>query len=66
MAYGVVCFATLFSFVGTVLGGIRADLIATQLALMAVAAMPLERWRSFQIAPTASRPKTAGELEPVS
>jgi Cytochrome C assembly protein. len=25
MTYGVVCFATLFSFVGTVLGGIWAD-----------------------------------------
>ena len=25
MAYGIVCFATLFSFVGTVLGGIWAD-----------------------------------------
>jgi ABC-type transport system involved in cytochrome c biogenesis permease subunit len=129
MTYGVVCFATLFSFVGTVLGGIWADqswgrfwgwdpkengavlivlwcaiilharwggfirqrglmimaifgnvvtsfswfgvnmlgvglhsygfmqkafpwlvgFIASQLALMAVAAMPLERWRSFRI-----------------
>jgi cytochrome c biogenesis factor len=128
MTYGVVCFATLFSFVGTVLGGIWADqswgrfwgwdpkengavlivlwcavilharwggfirqrglmimaifgnivtsfswfgvnmlgvglhsygfmekafpwlcaFIASQLALMAVAAMPLERWRSFR------------------
>lgn len=130
MTYGVVCFATLFSFVGTVLGGIWADqswgrfwgwdpkengavlivlwcaiilharwggfirqrglmvmaifgnvvtsfswfgvnmlgvglhsygfmqkafpwlvgFIASQLVLMAVAAMPLERWRSFRIA----------------
>jgi ABC-type transport system involved in cytochrome c biogenesis permease subunit len=130
MTYGVVCFATLFSFVGTVLGGIWADqswgrfwgwdpkengavlivlwcaitlharwggfirqrglmimaifgnivtsfswwgvnmlgvglhsygfmdkefpwlcgFIASQLALMAVAAAPLERWRSFQTA----------------
>jgi ABC-type transport system involved in cytochrome c biogenesis permease subunit len=130
MTYGVVCFATLFSFVGTVLGGIWADqswgrfwgwdpkengavlivlwcaiilharwggyirqrglmvmaifgnvvtsfswfgvnmlgvglhsygfmekafpwlcgFIASQLALMAAAAMPLERWRSFQLA----------------
>jgi ABC-type transport system involved in cytochrome c biogenesis permease subunit len=131
MTYGVVCFATLFSFVGTVLGGIWADqswgrfwgwdpkengavlivlwcaitlharwggfirarglmimaifgnivtsfswfgvnmlgvglhsygfmekafpwlcgFIASQLALMTVAAMPLERWRSFRVAP---------------
>ena len=131
MTYGVVCFATLFSFVGTVLGGIWADqswgrfwgwdpkengavlivlwcaiilharwggfirqrglmimaifgnivtsfswwgvnmlgvglhsygfmdkefpwlcgFIASQLALMALASMPLERWRSFRIAP---------------
>jgi ABC-type transport system involved in cytochrome c biogenesis permease subunit len=135
MTYGVVCFATLFSFVGTVLGGIWADqswgrfwgwdpkengavlivlwcaiilharwggfirqrglmimaifgnivtsfswwgvnmlgvglhsygfmdkefpwlcgFIASQLALMAVAAAPLDRWRSFQIAPAATR-----------
>jgi hypothetical protein len=27
MIYGIVCFATLFSFVGTVLGGIWADQI---------------------------------------
>jgi len=25
MMYGIVCFATLFSFVGTILGGIWAD-----------------------------------------
>jgi ABC-type transport system involved in cytochrome c biogenesis permease subunit len=135
MTYGVVCFATLFSFVGTVLGGIWADqswgrfwgwdpkengavlivlwcaiilhtrwggfirqrglmimaifgnvvtsfswfgvnmlgvglhsygfmqkafpwlcgFILSQLALMAVAAMPLERWRSFRISPSAPR-----------
>ncbi len=135
MTYGVVCFATLFSFVGTVLGGIWADqswgrfwgwdpkengavlivlwcaiilharwggfirqrglmimaifgnivtsfswfgvnmlgvglhsygfmekafpwlcaFIASQLALMAVAAMPLERWRSFRGAGAADR-----------
>jgi ABC-type transport system involved in cytochrome c biogenesis permease subunit len=146
MTYGVVCFATLFSFVGTVLGGIWADqswgrfwgwdpkengavlivlwcaiilharwggfirqrglmimaifgnivtsfswfgvnmlgvglhsygfmdkafpwlcgFIASQLALMAAAAMPPERWRSFQTASTASRRKPAGELEAVS
>ncbi|MEY2488721.1 MAG: hypothetical protein QOC70_663, partial [Verrucomicrobiota bacterium] len=134
MTYGVVCFATLFSFVGTVLGGIWADqswgrfwgwdpkengavlivlwcalilharwggfirqrglmimaifgnvvtsfswfgvnmlgvglhsygfmqkafpwlvgFIVSQLALMAVAAMPLERWRSFRT-PTSTR-----------
>jgi ABC-type transport system involved in cytochrome c biogenesis permease subunit len=145
MTYGVVCFATLFSFVGTVLGGIWADqswgrfwgwdpkengavlivlwcaitlharwggfirqrglmimaifgnivtsfswfgvnmlgvglhsygfmdkafpwlcaFVASQLALMAAAAMPLERWRSFQTA-SAPRRKTAGELEAVS
>jgi ABC-type transport system involved in cytochrome c biogenesis permease subunit len=137
MTYGVVCFATLFSFVGTVLGGIWADqswgrfwgwdpkengavlivlwcaiilharwggyirqrglmimaifgnivtsfswwgvnmlgvglhsygfmdkefpwlcgFIASQLALMAVAAMPLERWRSFRIASETPRQK---------
>ncbi|HSP45487.1 MAG TPA: cytochrome c biogenesis protein CcsA [Chthoniobacterales bacterium] len=137
MTYGVVCFATLFSFVGTVLGGIWADqswgrfwgwdpkengavlivlwcaiilharwggfirqrglmtmaifgnivtsfswfgvnmlgvglhsygfmqkafpwlvgFMITQVALMAVAAMPLERWRSFRIAPGAPRRK---------
>jgi ABC-type transport system involved in cytochrome c biogenesis permease subunit len=137
MTYGVVCFATLFSFVGTVLGGIWADqswgrfwgwdpkengavlivlwcaiilharwggfirqrglmimaifgnvvtsfswfgvnmlgvglhsygfmqkafpwlvgFIVSQLALMAVAAMPLERWRSFRTFPSASRQK---------
>jgi len=146
MTYGVVCFATLFSFVGTVLGGIWADqswgrfwgwdpkengavlivlwcaiilharwggfirqrglmimaifgnivtsfswfgvnmlgvglhsygfmdkafpwlcaFVASQLALMAGAAMPLERWRSFQTAPTIPRQKAAGELEAVS
>jgi ABC-type transport system involved in cytochrome c biogenesis permease subunit len=135
MTYGVVCFATLFSFVGTVLGGIWADqswgrfwgwdpkengavlivlwcaitlharwggfirqrglmimaifgnivtsfswfgvnmlgvglhsygfmekafpwlcaFIASQLALMAVAAMPLERWRSFRGAASHAR-----------
>jgi ABC-type transport system involved in cytochrome c biogenesis permease subunit len=139
MTYGVVCFATLFSFVGTVLGGIWADqswgrfwgwdpkengavlivlwcavilharwggfirqrglmimalfgnivtsfswfgvnmlgvglhsygfmekafpwlcaFIASQLALMAVAAMPLERWRSFRgtVAPDRQPPR---------
>ncbi len=137
MTYGVVCFATLFSFVGTVLGGIWADqswgrfwgwdpkengavlivlwcaiilharwggfirqrglmimaifgnvvtsfswfgvnmlgvglhsygfmqkafpwlvgFIISQLALMAVAAMPLERWRSFSGTTNASRAK---------
>jgi ABC-type transport system involved in cytochrome c biogenesis permease subunit len=141
MTYGVVCFATLFSFVGTVLGGIWADqswgrfwgwdpkengavlivlwcavilharwggyirerglmimaifgnivtsfswfgvnmlgvglhsygfmekafpwlcgFIASQLALMAVAAMPLERWRSFQ---SASAGPTRKKREP--
>ena len=135
MTYGVVCFATLFSFVGTVLGGIWADqswgrfwgwdpkengavlivlwcaiilharwggfirqrglmimaifgnvvtsfswfgvnmlgvglhsygfmqkafpwlvgFIVSQLALMAVAAMPLERWRSFRTSTSAPR-----------
>jgi cytochrome c biogenesis factor len=137
MTYGVVCFATLFSFVGTVLGGIWADqswgrfwgwdpkengavlivlwcaiilharwggfirqrglmimaifgnvvtsfswfgvnmlgvglhsygfmqkafpwlvgFIVSQLALMAVAAMPLERWRSFRTSTSAPRQK---------
>jgi ABC-type transport system involved in cytochrome c biogenesis permease subunit len=137
MTYGVVCFATLFSFVGTVLGGIWADqswgrfwgwdpkengavlivlwcaiilharwggfirqrglmimaifgnvvtsfswfgvnmlgvglhsygfmqkafpwlvgFIISQLALMAVAAMPLERWRSFRALPRRPREK---------
>ncbi len=137
MTYGVVCFATLFSFVGTVLGGIWADqswgrfwgwdpkengavlivlwcaiilharwggfirqrglmimaifgnvitsfswfgvnmlgvglhsygfmekafpwlvgFIISQLALMGVAAMPLERWRSFRTFPSAPRGK---------
>jgi len=137
MTYGVVCFATLFSFVGTVLGGIWADqswgrfwgwdpkengavlivlwcaiilharwggfirqrglmvmaifgnvvtsfswfgvnmlgvglhsygfmqkafpwlvgFIISQLALMAVAAMPLDRWRSFRTSPSAPRGK---------
>lgn len=140
MTYGVVCFATLFSFVGTVLGGIWADqswgrfwgwdpkengavlivlwcavilharwggfirqrglmimaifgnvvtsfswfgvnmlgvglhsygfmqkafpwlvgFIASQLALMAIAAMPLERWRSFR---TAIRPERETKLK---
>ena len=144
MTYGVVCFATLFSFVGTVLGGIWADqswgrfwgwdpkengavlivlwcavilharwggfvrqrglmimaifgnivtsfswfgvnmlgvglhsygfmqkafpwlcgFIASQLALMVVAAMPLERWRSFQLATDSrSRKPARGNLE---
>ena len=144
MTYGVVCFATLFSFVGTVLGGIWADqswgrfwgwdpkengavlivlwcavilharwggfirqrglmimaifgnvitsfswfgvnmlgvglhsygfmqkafpwlagFMVSQLALMAVAAMPLERWRSFQTASVERRRKgRAGNLE---
>ena len=143
MTYGVVCFATLFSFVGTVLGGIWADqswgrfwgwdpkengavlivlwcavilharwggfirqrglmmmaifgnvitsfswfgvnmlgvglhsygfmekafpwlvgFIISQLALIAVAAMPLERWRSFRISASAPRQKDeAGNL----
>jgi ABC-type transport system involved in cytochrome c biogenesis permease subunit len=137
MTYGVVCFATLFSFVGTVLGGIWADqswgrfwgwdpkengavlivlwcavilharwggfirqrglmimaifgnvitsfswfgvnmlgvglhsygfmqkafpwlcgFILSQLALMAIAAMPLERWRSFCTPAGSTRPK---------
>ena len=137
MTYGVVCFATLFSFVGTVLGGIWADqswgrfwgwdpkengavlivlwcaiilharwggfirqrglmimaifgnvvtsfswfgvnmlgvglhsygfmqkafpwlvgFIVSQFVLMAVAAMPLERWRSFRISDAAPRQK---------
>ena len=138
MSYGVVCFATLFSFVGTVLGGIWADqswgrfwgwdpkengavlivlwcaiilharwggfirqrglmimsifgnvvtsfswfgvnmlgvglhsygfmqkafpwlcgFILSQLALMAIAAMPLERWRSFRTSAVAIRQKS--------
>jgi ABC-type transport system involved in cytochrome c biogenesis permease subunit len=144
MTYGVVCFATLFSFVGTVLGGIWADqswgrfwgwdpkengavlivlwcaiilharwggfvrqrglmimaifgnvvtsfswfgvnmlgvglhsygfmqkafpwlvgFIISQLALMCMAAMPLERWRSFRM-PTVrpSRTESRGEME---
>jgi ABC-type transport system involved in cytochrome c biogenesis permease subunit len=137
MTYGVICFATLFSFVGTVLGGIWADqswgrfwgwdpkengavlivlwcaiilharwggfirqrglmimaifgnivtsfswfgvnmlgvglhsygfmqkafpwlvgFMASQLALMILAAMPLERWRSFRTSAGAQRPK---------
>ena len=145
MTYGVVCFATLFSFVGTVLGGIWADqswgrfwgwdpkengavlivlwcaiilharwggfirqrglmimaifgnivtsfswfgvnmlgvglhsygfmqkafpwlvgFIVSQLALMAIAAMPLERWRSFRTASASSRDKRQQRLEPV-
>jgi ABC-type transport system involved in cytochrome c biogenesis permease subunit len=144
MTYGVVCFATLFSFVGTVLGGIWADqswgrfwgwdpkengavlivlwcaiilharwggyirqrglmvmaifgnvvtsfswfgvnmlgvglhsygfmekafpwlcgFIASQLALMAAAAMPLERWRSFQTASAGSPGKKTGLTSP--
>ena len=144
MTYGVVCFATLFSFVGTVLGGIWADqswgrfwgwdpkengavlivlwcaitlharwggfirqrglmimalfgnvitsfswfgvnmlgvglhsygfmqkafpwlvgFIVSQLALMAIAAMPLERWRSFQGSSPPSR-KSVDISEPV-
>src|SRR5882724_5321946 len=113
MTYGVICFATLFSFVGTVLGGIWADqswgrfwgwdpkengavlivlwcaiilharwggfirqrglmilaifgnvvtsfswlvgFIISQLALMCVAAMPLERWRSFRTGSATTR-----------
>lgn len=140
MTYGVVCFATLFSFVGTVLGGIWADqswgrfwgwdpkengavlivlwcaiilharwggyirqrglmimaifgnivtsfswfgvnmlgvglhsygfmqkafpwlvgFIVSQLALMSIAAMPLQRWRSFQ---PATPPRTQSQLK---
>jgi ABC-type transport system involved in cytochrome c biogenesis permease subunit len=144
MTYGVVCFATLFSFVGTVLGGIWADqswgrfwgwdpkengavlivlwcaiilharwggfirqrglmimalfgnvvtsfswfgvnmlgvglhsygfmqkafpwlvgFMVSQFALMAIAAMPLERWRSFRIAGDARRRKgQSGDLK---
>jgi ABC-type transport system involved in cytochrome c biogenesis permease subunit len=147
MTYGVVCFATLFSFVGTVLGGIWADqswgrfwgwdpkengavlivlwcaiilharwggyirqrglmimaifgnvvtsfswfgvnmlgvglhsygfmekafpwlcaFIASQLALMAAAAMPFERWRSFQTASgPSSRRRGDPELSPAN
>jgi ABC-type transport system involved in cytochrome c biogenesis permease subunit len=146
MTYGVVCFATLFSFVGTVLGGIWADqswgrfwgwdpkengavlivlwcavilharwggyvrqrglmimaifgnvvtsfswfgvnmlgvglhsygfmqkafpwlvgFIASQLALMLIAAMPLERWRSFQtVAGPSGRKRARREEAPV-
>jgi ABC-type transport system involved in cytochrome c biogenesis permease subunit len=144
MTYGVVCFATLFSFVGTVLGGIWADqswgrfwgwdpkengavlivlwcaiilharwggfirqrglmimaifgnvvtsfswfgvnmlgvglhsygfmekafpwlcgFIASQLALMIVAAMPLERWRSFQTSARTPREKDKLKFSP--
>ena len=144
MTYGVVCFATLFSFVGTVLGGIWADqswgrfwgwdpkengavlivlwcaiilharwggfirqrglmimaifgnvvtsfswfgvnmlgvglhsygfmqkafpwlvgFIISQLALMAVASMPLGRWRSFRTAPSASREPERPRVSP--
>jgi ABC-type transport system involved in cytochrome c biogenesis, permease component len=144
MTYGVVCFATLFSFVGTVLGGIWADqswgrfwgwdpkengavlivlwcaiilharwggfirqrglmimaifgnvvtsfswfgvnmlgvglhsygfmqkafpwlvgFIVSQLALMTIAAMPLERWRSFRL--SAGEPHPGGEHEELS
>jgi ABC-type transport system involved in cytochrome c biogenesis permease subunit len=143
MTYGVVCFATLFSFVGTVLGGIWADqswgrfwgwdpkengavlivlwcaiilharwggfirqrglmimaifgnivtsfswfgvnmlgvglhsygfmqkafpwlvgFIVSQLALMAIAGMPLERWRSFRTASVSSRHASQQKLE---
>jgi len=143
MTYGVVCFATLFSFVGTVLGGIWADqswgrfwgwdpkengavlivlwcavilharwggfvrqrglmimaifgnivtsfswfgvnmlgvglhsygfmqkafpwlcgFIASQLALIVVAAMPLDRWRSFQISASSPRKDRGAELK---
>jgi ABC-type transport system involved in cytochrome c biogenesis permease subunit len=143
MTYGVVCFATLFSFVGTVLGGIWADqswgrfwgwdpkengavlivlwcaiilharwggfirqrglmimaifgnvvtsfswfgvnmlgvglhsygfmqkafpwlvgFILSQLAFMAVAAMPLERWRSFRTSESAPRQKQSRGLK---
>jgi ABC-type transport system involved in cytochrome c biogenesis permease subunit len=144
MTYGVICFATLFSFVGTVLGGIWADqswgrfwgwdpkengavlivlwcaiilharwggfirqrglmimaifgnvvtsfswfgvnmlgvglhsygfmqkafpwlvgFVISQLALMAVAAMPLERWRSFRAFPNAPRGKDKLKFTP--
>ena len=144
MTYGVVCFATLFSFVGTVLGGIWADqswgrfwgwdpkengavlivlwcaiilharwggfirqrglmimaifgnvvtsfswfgvnmlgvglhsygfmqkafpwlvgFIVSQLALMCMASMPLQRWRSFQTAPPTRRPKPPVDFAP--
>jgi ABC-type transport system involved in cytochrome c biogenesis permease subunit len=144
MTYGVVCFATLFSFVGTVLGGIWADqswgrfwgwdpkengavlivlwcaiilharwggfirqrglmimaifgnvvtsfswfgvnmlgvglhsygfmqkafpwlvgFIVSQLALMTIAAMPLERWRSFRL--SAGTPRPGGEHKELS
>jgi ABC-type transport system involved in cytochrome c biogenesis permease subunit len=144
MTYGVVCFATLFSFVGTVLGGIWADqswgrfwgwdpkengavlivlwcaiilharwggfirqrglmimaifgnvvtsfswfgvnmlgvglhsygfmqkafpwlvgFVVSQLALMIIAAMPLERWRSFQL--SAGVPRPSGEHKELS
>jgi len=144
MTYGVVCFATLFSFIGTVLGGIWADqswgrfwgwdpkengavlivlwcaiilharwggfirqrglmimaifgnvvtsfswfgvnmlgvglhsygfmqkafpwlvgFIVSQLALMTIAAMPLERWRSFRL--SAGEPHPGGEHEELS
>jgi len=146
MTYGVVCFATLFSFVGTVLGGIWADqswgrfwgwdpkengavlivlwcaiilharwggfirqrglmimaifgnvvtsfswfgvnmlgvglhsygfmqkafpwlcgFIASQLALMVLAAMPLERWRSFQTSARTPREKDKLKFSPPS
>ncbi len=144
MTYGVVCFATFFSFVGTVLGGIWADqswgrfwgwdpkengavlivlwcaiilharwggfirqrglmimaifgnvvtsfswfgvnmlgvglhsygfmqkafpwlvgFIISQLALMAIAGMPLERWRSFRAGSVSSRQPRKQKLEP--
>jgi ABC-type transport system involved in cytochrome c biogenesis permease subunit len=144
MTYGVVCFATLFSFVGTVLGGIWADqswgrfwgwdpkengavlivlwcaiilharwggfirqrglmvmaifgnvvtsfswfgvnmlgvglhsygfmqkafpwlvgFIVSQLALMTIAAIPLERWRSFRL--SAGAPRPSGEHKELS
>jgi ABC-type transport system involved in cytochrome c biogenesis permease subunit len=146
MTYGVICFATLFSFVGTVLGGIWADqswgrfwgwdpkengavlivlwcaiilharwdgfirqrglmimalfgnivtsfswfgvnmlgvglhsygfmqkgfpwlvgFMISQLALMAIAAMPLDRWRSFQAARIPSRGEPAQIPSPVA
>jgi hypothetical protein len=38
--------------------------IISQLALMAIAAMPLERWRSFRVARVSSRGKREQRLEP--
>jgi hypothetical protein len=37
--------------------------IASQLALMAVAAMPLERWRSFQTVPGQAPPKETRDVK---